>query len=131
MNPVIQRRQTTLFVCCRFGLIWITLLSMTPDNEEIPPSRWYESLESLTNQREDGVVTIEVLSIDLGDEFEAEKLLFAYIGYDRHDDDVNVAVGGRDGRYPVILRHAIEHPQSVVVSWPNPRRGVDGGRKGG
>jgi hypothetical protein len=93
---------------------------MTQDNEEIPRSSWYESLQSLTKQRQGVVVTIEVLSIDLGDEYEAEKLPFSYIEYDRHDDAVNVAVGGRDGRYPVILRHTIEHPQSVAVSAPSP-----------
>jgi hypothetical protein len=87
---------------------------MTQDSEEIPPSSWHESLESLTKQHEGDVVTIQVLDLDLGDEYEAEKVPFAYIEYDKHDDAVNMAVGGRDGRYPVVLRHTIEHPQRVV-----------------
>jgi uncharacterized membrane protein YgaE (UPF0421/DUF939 family) len=95
-------------------------LSMTPDSEEIPPSSWFDSLESMTKQHEGDAVTIEVLALDIGDEYEAEKVPFAYIEYDRHDDAVNVAVGGRDGRYPVVLRHTIEHPQRVAVSGAPP-----------
>jgi hypothetical protein len=87
---------------------------MTQDSEEIPPASWHESLESLTKQHEGDVVTVQVLALDLGDEYEAEKVPFAYIEYDAHDDAVNVAVGGRDGRYPVVLRHTVEHPKRVV-----------------
>jgi len=93
---------------------------MTEDNEEIPRPSWYESLESLTKEHEGDAVTIEVLALDVGDEYEAEELPFAYIEYDKHDDAVNVAVGGRDGRYQVVLRHTVEHPQRVAVSGPGP-----------
>ena len=93
---------------------------MARDSDEIPPSSWSEALESLTKQHAGDVVTVEVLALDLGDEYEAEKVPFAYLEYDRHDDAVNVAVGGRDGRYPVVLRHTVEHPQRVVVSAPDP-----------
>lgn len=89
---------------------------MTQESEEVPPSSWYDSLESLTKEHEGDEVTIEVLTADLGDQFEAEKVPFAYLEYDRHGDTLNVAVGGRDGRYPVELRHAIEHPKRVVIS---------------
>ncbi len=93
---------------------------MAQESVEIPPASWQESLESLTKEHEGDVVTIEVLALDLGDEYEAEKVPFAYIEYDRHDDAVNVAVGGRDGRYPVVLRHTVEHPQSVILSTSGP-----------
>jgi hypothetical protein len=93
---------------------------MTQDSEEVPPSSWYDTLESLTKEHEGDEVTIEVLTADLGDQYEAEKVPFAYIEYDRHDDTLNVAVGGRDGRYPVVLRHAIEHPQRVAISTSAP-----------
>ena len=95
-------------------------LSMPPDSEEVPSSSWFDSLESMTKQHEGDAVTIEVLALDIGDEYEAQEVPFAYIEYDRHDDAVNVAVGGRDGRYPVVLRHTIEHPQRVAVSTPAP-----------
>jgi Family of unknown function (DUF5335) len=91
---------------------------MTHDNEEIPSTSWFQSLESFTKQHEGDVVTIEVLASDLGDQYEAEQVPFAYVEYDKHDDAVNVAVGGRDGRYPVVLRHTVEHPSRVVISNP-------------
>ena len=100
-------------------------LPMTHDSEEIPPSSWYDALQSLTKQHEGDDITIEVLALDLGDEYEAEKVPFAYIEYDRHDDAVNVAVGGRDGRYPVVLRHTILHPQRVSMSAPGEESTVD------
>jgi Family of unknown function (DUF5335) len=93
---------------------------MTQDSEEIPPASWYESLESLTKQRQGDLVTIEVLSLDLGDEYEAERLPFAYIEFDSHDNALNVAVGGRDGRYPVVLRHTVTHPRRIAVTTPTP-----------
>ena len=69
--------------CCSLTLTWTTLLSMTQDSEAIPQSSWFESLESLTKQHEGDLVTIEVLAIDLGDEYEAERVPFAYIEYDK------------------------------------------------
>ena len=103
------------FGCCEFALIWITICPITQDSEEIPPASWFESLEALSKEHQGDVITIELPSIEFGDEFVAEKVPFAYIEYDSHDDTVNVGVGGRDGRYPVVLRHAISHPQRVVV----------------
>jgi hypothetical protein len=89
---------------------------MTQDTEEIPSSSWHESLEALTKRHEGYVVTIELPSLEFGDEYVAESVPFAYIEYDSHDDEFNVGVGGRDGRYPVVLRHTIEHPQRIVIS---------------
>ncbi len=89
---------------------------MTPTDEEVPRSTWHESLDSLTRQHEGDDVTIELPALDSGDQYEAERVPFAYIEYDGHDDAVSVAVGGKDGRYPVVLRHAIEHPQRILLS---------------
>ena len=54
---------------------------------------------------------------------------FTYIEYDSHDDMVNVGVGGRDGRYPVVLRHTIE-PPTRRRRYFRSGGGVDGGRDG-
>ena len=43
------------------------------------------------------------------------RLPLSSIGFDPKDDVVIVAVGGRDGRFPVILRHVVENPQRIVV----------------
>jgi hypothetical protein len=90
---------------------------MTQDSqEEIPRSNWLEALEALSKEHEGAVVTIELPSTEFGDEYVAEQVPFAYIEYDSHDDAVNVGVGARDGRYPVVLRHAVAHPQRVGVA---------------
>jgi hypothetical protein len=88
---------------------------MVQASEELPKSSWHEALESLSKEHQGDELTIEVLALDFGDQEEAEKLPFAYIEYDEHDDTLNVAVGGRDSRYAAVLRHAIEHPRSVVL----------------
>jgi hypothetical protein len=88
---------------------------MADVNGELPRSDWHAALESLTKSHQGDVATIEVTSLDFGDQFEAERLPLAFLEYDPHDDEASVGVGGRDGRFPVVLRHAIEHPQRILV----------------
>jgi hypothetical protein len=88
---------------------------MTNNDEEIPRGAWQKALEVLTAEHEGDLATIEVAELDLGDQFEAEQIPFSYIEYDPHDDAVSVGVGGLDGRYPVMLRHVVEHPQNVFI----------------
>jgi hypothetical protein len=88
---------------------------MAKDNEEIPRDAWQKTLEALTGEHEGDVATIEVDELDLGDQFAAEQIPFSYIEYDRHDDAFSVGVGGVDGRYPVVLRHVVEHPENISV----------------
>jgi hypothetical protein len=91
---------------------------MSSKGEEISRDAWQKSLEALTAEHEGDVAAIEVAELDLGDQFEAEQIPFSYIEYDPHDDAVSVGVGGRDGRYPVVLRHVVEHPQNVFIHAP-------------
>jgi hypothetical protein len=84
--------------------------------EELQRSHWESALQLLSKEHEGELVTIEVEARAFGDQHEAEKLPLAYLEYDPHDDEVSVAVGGRDGRFPVILRHGIEHPSSIAVT---------------
>ena len=93
---------------------------MGHDGEELPRSSWEGALQTLSQEHEGDFVSLEVPAGEFGDDVEAERLPLAYLEYDRHDDAVSVAVGGRDGRYPVVLRHAIEHPAKVVVALPGP-----------
>jgi Family of unknown function (DUF5335) len=83
------------------------------DQGEISRPSWAEALELLTKEHEGAEVTIEVVNQDFGDLVEAEKIPLAYLQYDHKDDAVIVAVGGRSGRYPVMLRHIIFHPTAI------------------
>jgi hypothetical protein len=64
-------------------------------------------------------VTIEVLTDEYGDEYEAEALPLAYLAYDDEDDVVIVAVGGLDRRYPELHR-IINHPTAVLADNRSP-----------
>jgi hypothetical protein len=84
--------------------------------DELPRSGWHDALETISGQHANEDVTIEVLDLDFGDQNEVERLPFAYLEYDPHDDEVNVGVGGAGGRYPVVLRHGVEHPATIAVA---------------
>jgi hypothetical protein len=88
---------------------------VTSNPEEVDREAWQKTLEALTKEHAGAVATIEVAELDLGDQFEAQQMPFSYVEYDPHDDAVSVGVGGQDGRYPVVLRHVVEHPQNVFV----------------
>jgi hypothetical protein len=95
---------------------------MTESSEELSRQSWQDFLESLTKEHAGTNVTMELLSADYGDQYEAEQLPFTYIEYDPKDDVVIIAVGGRDSRYPV-LRHIIARPQKVLVAAELPDTG--------
>src|SRR5579863_2876504 len=88
---------------------------------ERPKESWHELLDELTTVRTGDDATIEVLDADFGDQLEAERMPLAYIEYDEHADEVSVGLGGRDNRYPVVLRHSIEHPTSILTDAAPPR----------
>jgi hypothetical protein len=88
--------------------------------EELSRSSWEDALQSLSQEYQGGLVTIETPVAGFDDHYEVEKLPLAYIEYDDHDDAASVAVGGRDGRYPVVLRHVVVHPAKISVSKSGP-----------
>jgi hypothetical protein len=88
---------------------------------ERPKEDWHRLLDELTRVRTGDDVTIELLDAGFGDGLEAERIPLAYIEYDEHADEASVGVGGRDGRYPVVLRHSIEHPTSILTDSHPPR----------
>ncbi|HEX6871831.1 MAG TPA: DUF5335 family protein [Micromonosporaceae bacterium] len=92
---------------------------------------WVSFFDRLSHDQQGKLVTIEIMETDLGDQYEVERLPFAYATYDRRDDLVMVGVGGSTPRYPVVLRHVIEHPTEVDSAgsgdWPAVRVvGADG-----
>jgi len=96
---------------------------MANDRYEPARSEWREFFELVTKDHEGDAVTIEVAGLDYGDQFEAEKMPFTYLMYDDKDDAVIVGVGGKEGRFPVVLRHIIEHPASILADPPMPSAG--------
>ena len=104
---------------------------------ERPKQERHTLLDELTKVWTGDDVTIELLDAEFGDEFEAEQIPLAYIEYDEHGDEASVGVGGRDGRYPVVLRHSIEHPTSILTDskppccpWPSKSWGPTGPKLG-
>jgi hypothetical protein len=100
---------------------------------ERPREDWHSLLDEVTKVRTGDDVTIELLDAEFGDAFEAERMPLAYIEYDQHADEASVGVGGRDGRYPVVLRHSIGQPTSILTDSKPPKLplvvqivGVDG-----
>lgn len=85
------------------------------DRYEPARPEWGNYLEQLTKDHQGDSLTIEVVGLDYGDQFEAERMPFAYIEYDDKDDAVVVGAGGKDSRLPVVLRHLVEHPQTVLA----------------
>jgi hypothetical protein len=88
---------------------------------ERPKTEWHALLDEITKVRTGDDITIELLDSEFGDALQAERIPLAYIEYDEHADEASVGVGGRDGRYPVVLRHSIMHPTSVLTDSKPPR----------
>lgn len=88
---------------------------MAHEREELPRPAWRDALELLTKEHEGNDVTIEILSRDLGDQVETQRLPLNYIEYDHKDDALIVGVGGHTTRFPVLLRHIIAHPQAILM----------------
>jgi hypothetical protein len=97
---------------------------MTATTEQLDSGRWADYFDSLAQQTEGMLATIELMSEQLGDQTDVERLPVQAISYDPKDDVLAVAVGGRGTRYPVVLRHFISSPKSISVQelpGPQPR----------
>jgi len=93
---------------------------MNTTTQELGAGSWVEYFDSIAPNIEGVLVTIEVMSDALGDQVDVERLPLQAIGYDPKDDVVEVAVGGRGMRYPVLLRHFISSPQTISVEESGP-----------
>jgi hypothetical protein len=88
---------------------------MSTTTEELGAEKWVEYFDSLTRGIEGMLVTIEVMSEELGDQLAVERLPLQAIGYDPKDNVLEVAVGGRGVRHPVLSRHFISSPQTISI----------------
>lgn len=82
--------------------------------------KWAEFFDTLSADHAGHSAAIELLGADLGDQFETERLPFAYASYDPRDDVVVIGVGGNSARFPVLLRHMIDHPTEIDFTVPEP-----------
>ena len=73
--------------------------------QAIAKSDWARYCERLSEMLETNKAEVEVASLTLGDQIEAEWLPFLGISYDEKDDVIDIALEGVD--------HNIEHPQRL------------------
>ena len=78
-------------------------------------TEWTRLTDRLSAEYAGYDVMIEVLDREVGDNPMVERLPFDNVTYDHKDDVLVAAVGGRDQRYQVVLRHLIHDPRELVV----------------
>ena len=93
------------------------------DATTIERDRWVRFFDELTEDHKGDQITVEVLDGSLGDQFEGERLPFAFASFDPRDDMVIISAEGKSERGPV-LRHMISHPSEVDVATPEPNETV-------
>jgi hypothetical protein len=89
---------------------------MSASNTREPErASWSAYFDSIAPSIEGMLVTVELMGEELGDQTDVERLPVQAISYDPRDDVLEVAVGGRGTRYPVVLRHFISNPTAISV----------------
>jgi len=68
---------------------------MSITTQELAADKWVQYFDALAPSVEGLLVTIEVMSEQLGDQLDVERLPLQAIGYDHNDNVLEVAVGGR------------------------------------
>ncbi|MGA2319186.1 MAG: DUF5335 family protein [Solirubrobacteraceae bacterium] len=91
---------------------------------ELATEKWVEYFDAIAEGVEESLVTIEVMSEELGDQTDVTRLPLQAIGYDPKDDVLEISVGGRSVHYPVVLRHFISAPRTISVEESSPLRPV-------
>ena len=87
---------------------------MSTTTQELAAERWQEYFDSISPNIDGMLVTIEVMSEQLGDQLDVQQLPLQAIGYDPKDDVLEVAVGAVCV-IPSLLRHFISDPQTISV----------------
>ena len=88
---------------------------MSTTTRELERASWPAYFDSIASSIEGMLVTVELMGEQLGDQTDIERLPVQAISYDPRDDVLEVAVGGRGTRYPVVLRHFISSPTAISV----------------
>jgi hypothetical protein len=81
---------------------------------------WVAFFELLTADHKGQNAAVELVDSDFGDQYETERLPFTYASYDPRDDVLVIGLGGDTARFPVLLRHMINHPVEVDFAVPRP-----------
>lgn len=76
---------------------------------QIDRDRWATFLETITNSLAGKQAEIEVLSLDLGDQIEAEWAPLTGIAYDRKNDLIEIALDDLD--------HLVRSPRELFVDY--------------
>jgi hypothetical protein len=76
---------------------------------KIDRERWATFLETITNSLTGKQAEIEVVSLDLGDQIEAEWTPLIGIAYDRKDDLIEIALEGLD--------HMVRSPRELYIDY--------------
>jgi hypothetical protein len=81
---------------------------------DIPREQWIRFFDEFSKNHEGWVVTLEVVSLDIGDQEEAAGLPLVGISADvkAHEDRIDIIVGGRPD---VDVTRFIERPKHVWV----------------
>ena len=87
----------------------------TTTTRQLGLERWAEYFDALSASSDGSLVTIELMSQELGDQIDVERLPLQAIGYDPGNDVLEVAAGGRDSRNPVVLRHFISGLKEISI----------------
>jgi uncharacterized protein DUF5335 len=82
-------------------------------SREIPRPEWSSFFDRFSRTHEGWLVRLDEIALPAGPTaLEVRALPLLGLSYDRHDDSVVIALGGRDGEN---LSHAIPRPSRVVV----------------
>jgi hypothetical protein len=83
---------------------------------EIPRNEWIAFFDSFSRQHEGWLVTVEVMSRDLGAQIEASEQplagITADLSNDRQHDVVSILIGGTSGTH---VAHMMRKPQHVRI----------------
>jgi len=83
----------------------------------LPRDQWSAAFDAINHRLQDDellLATLEIVGDTVGGR-ESEALPLDAITYERGDDEIAIAMGGRGERFPALLWHFAAHPREVWV----------------